>query len=93
MSGKPSATLPGMVERIIKSPIPNAPDQAQITVDGADPFYREICINNTLTNGNGNEVSLTAGAQVEVTVKADAKATTTESKEEREYVSTTHTLR
>jgi len=45
-------------------------------VEGADHLYREIRIDNTLTNENGDEVSLKPGAQVEVTVEADAKDTT-----------------
>jgi len=80
MSEKPSATLPGTVEKIIKSPIPNEPEKAQIAVEGADHLYREIRIDNTLTNENGDEVSLTPGAQVEVTVQAEAEATTVKSK-------------
>lgn len=39
-------------------------------------MYREIRIDNTLTNENGDEVSLKPGARVEVTVEADAKDTT-----------------
>jgi hypothetical protein len=39
-------------------------------------LYREIRIDNTLTNENGEEVSLKPGAQAEVTVEADAEATT-----------------
>jgi hypothetical protein len=45
-------------------------------VEGADHLYREIRIDNTLTNENGHEVSLKLGAQVEVTVEAEAEATT-----------------
>jgi len=81
MSEKPSATLPGTVEKIIKSPIPNEPEKAQIAVEGADHLYREIRIDNTLTNENGEEVSLKPGAQVEVTVQAEAEATTVKSKD------------
>jgi hypothetical protein len=75
MGEKPSATLPGTVEKIIKSPIPNEPEKAQIKVEGADDLYREIRIDNTLTNENGEEVSLKPGAQVEVTVEAEPEAT------------------
>jgi len=75
MSEKPNATLPGTVEKIIKSPDPEVPDKAQITVEGADHLYREIRIDNTLINQDGQEVSLKPGAQVEVTVVADADAT------------------
>jgi hypothetical protein len=76
MSAKPSAILPGTVEKIIKSPVPSEPEKAQITVEGGDHLYREIRIENTLTNDKGEEVSLKAGAHVEVTVEADAGATT-----------------
>ena len=68
--------LPGTVQKIIKSPFPSEPEKAQISVEGADHLYREIRIDNTLTNEKGEEVSLKPGAQVEVTVEADAKDTT-----------------
>jgi hypothetical protein len=73
MNEKPSAILPGTVEKIIKSPIPNEPEKAQIAVEGADHLYREIRITNTLTRENGDEVSLKPGAQVEVTVEPTQK--------------------
>jgi hypothetical protein len=39
-------------------------------------LYREIRIDNTLTNDKGEEVSLKQDAHVEVTVEAEADATT-----------------
>jgi hypothetical protein len=53
MNERPSAILPGTVEKIIKSPIPDEPEKAQIVVEGADHLYREIRIDNTLTTENG----------------------------------------
>jgi hypothetical protein len=79
MSEKPTASLPGTVEKIIKPPIPNEPEKAQIAVEGADYLYREIRIENSLTNEDGEEVSLKPGAQVKVTVEAEAEATTPKS--------------
>jgi hypothetical protein len=76
MNAKPSAILLGTVEKIIKSPFPSEPEKAQIAVEGADHLYREIRIDNTLTNEDGDDVSLKPGAKVEVTVEADAKDTT-----------------
>ena len=35
MSEKPSTTLPGTVEKIIKSPHPGVPEKAQISVEAA----------------------------------------------------------
>jgi uncharacterized membrane protein len=77
MSEKHSATLPGTVEKIIKSPSPSEPEKAQIAVEGADHLYRELRIENTLTDENGKKVSLKQGAEVEVTIEAGPEATTT----------------
>jgi uncharacterized protein YfaS (alpha-2-macroglobulin family) len=73
MNKKPSAVMSGRVETIIKSPFSNVSDKAEIHVVGADHLYREIRIDNSLTNENGEEVSLRLGAQVEVTVEAKAE--------------------
>jgi hypothetical protein len=76
MTDKPSVTLPGKVERIIPAPTPMQPEKAQIAVEGADTLYREIRIENRLTDENGREVHLKRGADVEVTIEADKAATT-----------------
>jgi len=76
MSDKPSTTLPATVEKIIKSPSPSVPEKAQISVEGADNLYRELRIENTLTDENGDKVRLKQGAEVEVTVEAEPEATT-----------------
>jgi hypothetical protein len=73
---KPKTTRPGTVEKIIKSPFPQEPEKAEIAVEGADHLYREIRIENTLQDENGNEVKLKVGAQVDVTVEANLKDTT-----------------
>ena len=72
---KPSTTLPATVEKIIQSPDPTEPDKAQITVEGGEDLYREVRIDNVLTNQNGEEVSLKEGAKVDVTIEADPKDT------------------
>jgi hypothetical protein len=74
MNKKPSAVMSGTVVTIIKSPFPNEPDKAEIHVIGADQLYREIRIDNSLTNEKGEEVSLKLGAQVEVTVEAKTES-------------------
>jgi uncharacterized cupredoxin-like copper-binding protein len=73
---KPSITLPGTVEKIIKPVLPDEPEKAQIAIEGADDLYREIRIDNKLQNEKGEDVSLKPGAQVEVTVEAEPKGTT-----------------
>jgi hypothetical protein len=76
MSEKPSTTLPATVEKIIKPVHPREPERAQIAVEGADHLYRELRIENTLTDENGDKVRLKQGAEVEVTIEADPAATT-----------------
>lgn len=76
MAEKAATTMPGTVEKIIQSPHPSQPEKAQIAVEGADHLYREIRIENTLTDEDGEPVRLKEGAKVEVTVEADPKDTT-----------------
>jgi hypothetical protein len=66
----PSTTMPGTVDEIILSPGPSQPEKAQIGIEGADHRYREIRIENTLTDEHGDDVRLKKGAHVEVTVTA-----------------------
>ena len=66
----PSVILPGIVETIIDSPRQADPEKAQIAIEGADDMYREIRIENTLKDKNGEEVNLKPGAQVHVIVNA-----------------------
>jgi hypothetical protein len=75
MAENPSATMPAVVEKVIKPPYAGAPEKAQIAVEGADHLYREIRIENTLTDEHGHKVSLKPGAEVQVTVEADAQDT------------------
>jgi len=70
---KPGTTLPGMVEKIIKSPNLTEPEKAQIKVEGGEHLYRELRIDNVLKNQNGEEVALKKGAKVDVIIEADPK--------------------
>jgi hypothetical protein len=65
---QPSTTMPGTVKRIIPSPRTNLPEKAQIAVAGAPRPYRDIRIENTLTDEHGDDVRLKKGAHVEITV-------------------------
>jgi hypothetical protein len=76
MTEKPSVTLPGTVEKIIKPAEPSEPEKAQIAIEGADDLYREIRIENSLTAENGDQVRLKKGDEVDVTVEADPESTT-----------------
>jgi hypothetical protein len=73
---KPSTTLPGTVEKIIKPIVPGEPDKAQIEVEKGEDLYREIRIDKVLKDEKGGEVALKEGAPVDVTIEADKKDTT-----------------
>ena len=68
---QPTVTMPGTVAKIIPSPRPSQPEKAQIAVDWADHRYRNLRIENTLTDEHGDDVRLEKGASVEVTVTAE----------------------
>jgi hypothetical protein len=76
MTDKPSVTLPGTVEKVIKPSHAGVPEKAEIAIDGADDLYREIRIENKLTDESGNKVKLKKGDSVEVTVEAEPLETT-----------------
>lgn len=73
---KATVTLPGTVEKIIPPVVPSEPEKAQIAVEGAEDLYKEIRVENTLQDADGNPVSLKKGAEVEVTIAAEPEATT-----------------
>jgi len=75
-NSNPSTILRGTVEKIIASAFPSEPEKAQIVVEGADHLYKELRIENTLTDARGNEVHLKPGAMVEITVKAQPHGVT-----------------
>ncbi len=73
VSERPSATMPGTVEKIIESPRRHQPEEAQIAVGRADRRYGDLRIENSLTDENGDDVRLKKGAHVDVTVAAEGK--------------------
>jgi len=71
MTEKPNIKLPATVDKIIPPRDPRMPEKAQINIQqGADPLYKEIRIENSLTDENGRKVKLREGAKVELTVEA-----------------------
>ena len=75
MPEKSNVTMPGTVEKIIPPVHPSGPEKAQIALEGGEELYREIRIENSLTDENGDEVRLKKGAEVEITVEAEPEAT------------------
>ena len=63
---QPSTTLLGTVGKIIPSVGSSKPEKAQNAVDGPDRGYRDLRIENALTDEHGDDVKLKKGAHVEV---------------------------
>jgi hypothetical protein len=59
MPEKPSVTLPGTVNKIIPSVFAKDADTVQIGLETPHDLYREVRIENTLTNESGGKVYLT----------------------------------
>lgn len=67
--------LRGTVEKVIKPPTPSQPEKVQINIHDADDLYREIRIENVVTDEKGEKSTLKPGAEVDITVEADSGAT------------------
>lgn len=76
MSKNKRKKLRGTVQKVFKSIVPREPEKAQISVEEADDLYREIRVENVLTDENGDKVRLKLGAEVDVVLEADTDATT-----------------
>ncbi len=66
--------LQGIVEKVIK-PSLGQPEKAQIAIREAEDLYREIRVENEVTDDKGDKARLKPGAEVDVTVEADSSAT------------------
>src|SRR5579871_5974551 len=57
----PSVSMPGTVNKIISPRNTNQPGHVQITVDGADPGYRDLRFENILIDEHGDDMTLEIG--------------------------------
>ena len=73
--GKKRRKLRGTVEKVIKPAHPSQSEKAQIDIKEADDLYREIRVDNVLTDDHGRKDRLEKGEHVDVTIEADAEST------------------
>jgi hypothetical protein len=73
--GKKRKKMRGTVEKIIKPVNRREPEKAQIIIPEADDLYREVRVENVLTDDSGVKAALKPGAEVNVIVEADSSAT------------------
>ena len=64
--------MPGTVDKIIRFRTPRLRETAEISIKG-EPKYRELRVENSLTDEHGDEVKLEKGGHVEVAVTAEGK--------------------
>ena len=74
--GRKRKRLRGTVEKIIKPGFSGEPEKAQIDIHDADELYREIRVDNVVTDEKGEESHLKPGAEVDIILEADSSATT-----------------
>ena len=67
--------LTGRVEKIIQ-PLSGKKEKAQMGIDEGEDLYREIRVENELTDESGKKARLKPGAEVDVIVEADSNGTT-----------------
>ena len=63
--------LRGSVQKVIKPRVPGQPEKAQIEVHDAEDLYREIRVENVLTDDEGKRDQLLPGEEVDVTLEAE----------------------
>jgi hypothetical protein len=72
MSGKLKTAKRGKVTKVIPAHY-NEPEKAEIHVQGADPLYSEIRLENSVTDEKGHKAKLKQGAQVEVVIEVESE--------------------
>ena len=76
MTKRKRRKMRGTVQEVLKPLLSDEPEKAQISVHEAEELYREIRIENVLTDEKGEKVRLKPGANVDVVIEADTDATT-----------------
>jgi hypothetical protein len=75
MTKRKRRKMRGTVQEVLKPLLSDEPEKAQISVHEGEELYREIRIENVLTDETGEKVRLKPGADVDVVVEADTDAT------------------
>ena len=68
---RPWKTVSAVVHKIIRTGVDRQPEKAEISITPAEYLFREIRIENTLTDPSGELVALKQGAHVDVTFEAE----------------------
>jgi len=66
--------LRGAVQKVITPCYPSQAEKAQIDIEEADDLYREIRVDNVLTDEKGKTRALKPGEEVDIIIEADSDA-------------------
>ncbi|PYX37551.1 MAG: hypothetical protein DMG81_13835 [Acidobacteria bacterium] len=61
---------------MLKPILPKEHEKAEITIEGADDLYREIRVENLLTDEDGEKARLKPGDELDIVLEAETDATT-----------------
>lgn len=75
MSSKKRKKLHGTVEKVIPPVTSGQPEKAQIGIEEGEPLYREIRVENVVTDGNGSKAHLKRGQEVDVIIETEPEPT------------------
>ena len=64
--------LRGAVQKVIQPRYANEVEKAQIEINEADHPYREIRVENVLTDEHGEERALKPGEEVDIVIEVDS---------------------
>lgn len=64
------------VQKVLKPAYSGEKEKAQLEIKEADDLYREIRVENTLTDETGKKSELEPGEEVDVVIEADTDADT-----------------
>lgn len=74
--GKKQKKIKGTVQKVIKSLHPQQPEQAHIELQEGEDLYREIRVDNVVSDEHGQKARIKTGAEVDVIIEADSDDTT-----------------
>jgi len=68
---KKRGKLHGSVKKLVKPVLPHETEKAEIEIHEADDFYKEIRVENVVTDETGKEEHLKPGEDIDVILEAD----------------------
>jgi len=66
--------LRATVKKVIKPTLPSEREKAEIDIHSADDLYREIRVENDLTDGEGEKARLESGEEIDVILEAETNS-------------------